>query len=213
MRGTIRKNNCLRAFFDNVRDGRVGPMAPAPFAAMVESHKVRPAALRALGTERAYSLTDTEFEDNKRTWDLRNLVVDHLPDDESAIDEYLCAVAGNQFLKMGFAPSWKDQPFFQCLKYVVLSSGPVGHKPAVARWPRVRPHWRRFQRRLCHRCPNHAHLSEPRYLVCSGCGEARYCSEACQAADWPAHQKLCCTLQELAQLERDFAEEDSRSGV
>ena len=63
MRGTIRKNNCLRAFFDNVRDGRVGPMAPAPFATMIESHKVRPAALRALGTERAYSLTDDEFEE------------------------------------------------------------------------------------------------------------------------------------------------------
>ena len=85
MRGTIRKNNCLRAFFDNVRDGRVGPMAPAPFATMIESHKVRPAALRALGTERAYSLTDDEFEDNKRTWDLRNLIVDHIPGDESAL--------------------------------------------------------------------------------------------------------------------------------
>ena len=60
-------------------------------------------------------------------------------------------------------------------------------------WSRVKPHWRRFRRRLCTLCHNHAHLSEPRYLVCSGCGVARYCSEECQAADWATHhQKECC---------------------
>jgi len=217
MRGTIAKNNCIRSFFDNVRDGRVGSMAAAPFVTMFESHKVRPAALRALGTERAYSLTDDEFEDNKRTWALRNLVVDRLPDDlrddESAfLDEYLCAVVGNQFLKMGFASSWEDRPFFQSLKYVVLSAGPVGHTPAVARWPRVRPHWRRFRRRLCHFCANSAHLSEPRYLVCSGCGVARYCSEVCQAADWRNHQQECYKHQ-LAQFDDEIDREWERQGV
>ena len=62
---------------------------------------------------------------------------------------------------------------------------------AVERWPRVRPHWRRFRRRLCSRCPKFARLSEPRYLVCSGCGAAPYCSEACQIADWSTHQLNC----------------------
>ena len=36
-------------------------------------------------------------------------------------------------------------------------------------------------------------LTEPRYLVCSGCGVARYCSEACQRVHWTEgeHQKVC----------------------
>ena len=29
------------------------------------------------------------------------------------------------------------------------------------------------------------------YLVCSGCGKARYCSEACQRLDWAEHQEKC----------------------
>ena len=120
MRGTIAKNNCIRSFFDNVRDGRVGSMAAAPFVTMFESH--------------------------------------------------------------------------------------------VARWPRVRPHWRRFRRRLCHFCANSAHLSEPRYLVCSGCGVARYCSEVCQAADWRNHQQECHKHQ-LAQLDDEIDREWERQGV
>ena len=85
----------------------------------------------------------------------------------------------------------------------------VFHEAAVARWPRVKPHWRRFRRRLCTNCHNHAHLSEPRYLVCSACGVARYCSEACQAADWPTHQGECCGvggLPGVAEFERLLGE-------
>ena len=53
MRGTIAKNNCIRSFFDNVRDGRVGSMAAAPFVTMFESHR-RPYACRgALATSSA----------------------------------------------------------------------------------------------------------------------------------------------------------------
>ena len=62
---------------------------------------------------------------------------------------------------------------------------------AIKKWPRVRPYWRRIRRRICAHCAKRADLAEPRYLVCSGCGEARYCSEACQRADWAVHQKEC----------------------
>ena len=55
-----------------------------------------------------------------------------------------------------------------------------------------RINWRRLRRRVCDYCGKQNDLSEPRLLVCSGCGVARYCSEACQAADWPTHQSMCC---------------------
>ncbi len=162
---------------------------------ILERHKVRHSALGLLGTKRMYSYTDDEWEKNQRVWAMRNAIVASHPEDELALDEYLCAVVGNQFFQMGFGLSHKNRPFNQTLKYLILDEA------AVARWPRVKPHWRRFRRRLCTNCHNHAHLSEPRYLVCSACGVARYCSEACQAADWPTHQGECCEFQELARVE------------
>ena len=100
--------------------------------------------------------------------------------DTKDLDEYLCAVIGNQFFKMtDYVLPGGDGRFLD-----------VDEK-AIRRWSRVRPHWRRFRRRICTRCPKYALLSEPRFLVCSGCGVARYCSESCQIADWPAHQGEC----------------------
>ena len=100
--------------------------------------------------------------------------------DTRDLDEYLCAVIGNQFFKMtDYVLPGGDGRFLD-----------VDEK-AIRRWSRVRPHWRRFRRRICTRCPKYALLSEPRFLVCSGCGVARYCSESCQIADWPAHQGEC----------------------
>ena len=106
--------------------------------------------------------------------------------DTKDLDEYLCAVIGNQFFKM---------------THYVLDGGchdgrflDVDER-AIRRWPRVRPHWRRFRRRICTRCPKFALLSEPRFLVCSGCGVAHYCSESCQIADWPAHRMECMCYQ------------------
>ena len=66
----------------------------------------------------------------------------------------------------------------------------------VARWPRLRKYWPRLRRRICSYCCKRTFdLSEPRLLVCDGCGEgsgvARYCSEDCQRWDWPVHQKEC----------------------
>ena len=100
--------------------------------------------------------------------------------DTKDLDEYLCAVIGNQFFNMtDYVLPGGDGRFLD-----------VDEK-AIRRWSRVRPHWRRFRRRICTRCPKYALLSEPRFLVCSGCGVARYCSESCQIADWPAHQGEC----------------------
>ena len=66
----------------------------------------------------------------------------------------------------------------------------------VARWPRLRKYWPRLRRRICSACGKGTlDLSEPRLLVCGGCGEGRnvgrYCSEDCQRAHWPEHQKEC----------------------
>ena len=180
MRGTIRKTNGVRAFL-------AGSITPESLNMILERHKVRHTALRLFGTKRMYSYTDDEWEKNQRVWAMRNAIVASHPKDELALDEYLCAVVGNQFFKMylNFAEINEDAGA-KLRKYMPL------HEAAVARWPRVKPHWRRFRRRLCTNCRNHRHLSEPRYLVCSGCGVARYCSEAYQAADWPHHQLICC---------------------
>ena len=62
---------------------------------------------------------------------------------------------------------------------------------AAKKWPRVEPYWPRIRRRICTCCLKQVALTEPRYLVCGGCGEARYCSEACQRAHWAEHQKEC----------------------
>ena len=61
----------------------------------------------------------------------------------------------------------------------------------VKRWPRVRKYWPRLRRRLCWGCGKQYDLTEPRLWVCAGCGEARYCDEACQSAHWPEHKTPC----------------------
>ncbi|CAH0379213.1 unnamed protein product [Pelagomonas calceolata] len=68
----------------------------------------------------------------------------------------------------------------------------------MSRWPRVRKYWPRLRRRICTYCGKRSDLSEPRLLVCGGCaagrGVGRYCSEACQRADWPEHQEACTLI-------------------
>ena len=63
----------------------------------------------------------------------------------------------------------------------------------LRRWPKFRPYWRRLRRRVCDYCGKQNDLSEPRFLVCSGCGVARYCGKECQADDFSHHEK-CCPL-------------------
>ena len=62
---------------------------------------------------------------------------------------------------------------------------------ALKRWPRLQPYWPRLRRRVCDHCHTQVALSEPRYLVCGGCGVARYCCEACQRDNWGWHQFYC----------------------
>jgi len=84
----------------------------------------------------------------------------------------------------------------------------VSPEPAVdfiACWPRLRKDWKRMRRRICSYCGKGSLdisvLSKPRLMVCGGCGEgrgvARYCSEDCQRAHWPDHQKNCCKFHAL----------------
>ena len=62
----------------------------------------------------------------------------------------------------------------------------------ILRWPRVRDSVRkRLRRRFCWGCGRQYDLSEPRLWVCSGCGGARYCDEACQGAHWHDHMWSC----------------------
>ena len=72
-----------------------------------------------------------------------------------------------------------------------VTEGVYGALKAVKKWSRVQPHWKRIRRRICAHCLKRADLTEPRYLVCSGCGDARYCSEACQRKHWAEHQRVC----------------------
>ena len=65
---------------------------------------------------------------------------------------------------------------------------------AWKRWPEWKPHWSRIRRRICDHCGRRVSLSEPRFMVCGGCGVARYCSEACQTANWGHHQTVCAAL-------------------
>ena len=69
----------------------------------------------------------------------------------------------------------------------------------IKRWPRIRKYWPRIRRRICWCCTREYDLSEPRLWVCGGCGDARYCDEACQAADWPDHRGYC-----IAKIRREL---------
>ena len=81
----------------------------------------------------------------------------------------------------------------------------------IAAWPRLRKYWPRLRRRICSCCgKGNLDLSEPRLLVCAGCGEgrgvARYCSEACQREHWPEHQKNCMKFHEYTGNAHQFVE-------
>ena len=85
----------------------------------------------------------------------------------------------------------------------VASKGVPKAIEALMRWPRLQPHWPRIRRRICDHCKRRVALSEPRYLVCSGCGVARYCSEECQILNWGHHQTCCAALaRHIARQER-----------
>ena len=76
----------------------------------------------------------------------------------------------------------------------ITTKGVKSAYDAMKRWPELQPHWSRVRRRICDHCGRRVALSEPRFLVCGGCGVARYCSEACQIANWGHHQTVCAAL-------------------
>ena len=85
----------------------------------------------------------------------------------------------------------------------VASNGVPNAIRALKAWRHYRPHWRRIRRRICDHCKRRDALSEPRFLVCSGCGVARYCSEECQILNWGHHQTCCAALaRHVARQER-----------
>ena len=83
----------------------------------------------------------------------------------------------------------------------VTTKGMPGAVRNLKRWPELQPHWPRIRRRICDQCGRRVALSKPRYLVCGGCGAARYCSEACQIANWGHHQTVCAALARQAARE------------
>ena len=154
--------------------------------------KVTAGLVCAVRRERARSGHDA-FEGEKEIWDARNaMALDE--DDGLALDQYIGTVVGMQFFRMLVIREIGGKAIGRTMDTACLRL----RLTTVKRWPRLRPHWRRFQRRLCHNCPACAHLGEPRYMVCSGCGVARYCSEECQRLHWPRHREECHAIQAAA---------------
>ena len=170
--------------------------------------KITAALVREVREARARSSQD-EFEGENNIWEARNaMALDE--SDGLALDEYIGTVVGLQFANMiGQMQARVDS---RCITSVELKHRHLDLN-TIRRWPRVRPHWQRFRRRLCHNCPRYAHLTEPRYMVCSGCGVARYCSEACQAEHWPYHQEECLACQELITRRQRQREILARRGI
>ena len=87
------------------------------------------------------------------------------------------------------------QAYLRCSARSARGGGGLGTTQQLMknmkRWPRIRKYWPRIRRRICWGCGKEYDLSEPRLWVCSSCGEARYCDEACQRAHWLDHRSQC----------------------
>ena len=139
------------------------------------------------------------FDGDTQIWAARDaMALDE--EDGDALDEYIGAVVGLQFPRM-IGDKKIGGGLIGMLRSVESQYARLSLK-TVERWPRVRPHWKRFRRHLCDYCPACAHLTEPRFLVCSGCGRKRYCCEECQRAQWPAHQNDCLKWQKKLILQQ-----------
>ena len=89
---------------------------------------------------------------------------------------------------------WLDEYQFAVAYPRIRTKGMDSALKALVRWPRLQKYWPRLRRRVCDHCHAQVALSEPRHLVCGGCGVARYCCEACQRADWEWHQIYCADM-------------------
>ena len=121
--------------------------------------------------------------------------IDALESETGLLEPLTKAVTLTQSLNDAQSGAFDEDAVGEYLSLVILErhryEGIYGALRAVKKWSRVQPHWKRIRRRICWGCARQVALTEPRYLVCAGCGKARYCSEACQRADWAEHQKVC----------------------
>ena len=104
-------------------------------------------------------------------------------------------------------PGKREYLSLVCLRKVT-TKGMNNAIHAWKRWPQMQTHWPRIRRRICDQCGRQVALSEPRFMVCGGCGVARYCSEACQIASWGHHQKCCVKLARYATRQKKIAASD-----
>ena len=117
-------------------------------------------------------VTGEETKKLYRAMQFSGLIQDFTLAQEEFKQEYMCLVVSRKLAREGAGSAiehWK-------------------------RWPQMQTHWPRIRRRICDQCGRRVALSKPRYLVCGGCGAARYCSEACQIANWGHHQTVCAAL-------------------
>ena len=121
--------------------------------------------------------------------------IDALESETGLLEPLTKAVTLTQSLNDAQSGAFDEDAVGEYLSLVILErhryEGIYGALRAVKKWSRVQPHWKRIRRRICAQCFKRVALTEPRYLVCSGCGDARYCSEACQRKHWAEHQKVC----------------------
>ena len=108
------------------------------------------------------------------------------------------AVEATQARWLNIEKSWSRDQLEEYLAVVayprIRTKGLDSALRALERWPHVRRYWSRIRRRVCDHCHSQVALSEPRYLVCGGCGVARYCCEECQRNDWGWHQMYCADM-------------------
>ena len=121
------------------------------------------------------------------------------PSEDANDNERFCSAI--KVLLTAILDEGDDEDARNCEEYVDTFNGRHGVRPEewvkrVKLWPRLRKYWPRLRRRFCSYCGKGTlDLSAPRLLVCGGCGQdrgvGRYCSEACQRADWPEHREVC----------------------
>ena len=144
--------------------GRLGPIARR------HKERFRPATDYGISPEDAAILYQVQIE--MLTQSEHDVCADEYKAEVESICEYMTLCVFHYYRDFGLGDALRE----------------------VRRWPRLRPYWSRLRRRVCEHCGKQNALSEPRFLVCSGCAVARYCGEECQAADFSHHEKCCPVL-------------------
>lgn len=71
-------------------------------------------------------------------------------------------------------------------------------------------------RGMLHACHNaacaHHESADAKFALCARCKSVRYCSRACQKADWGSHKRMCCSEEQQAAHVHDMPSRASSSG-